>query len=97
MNDVAYFMGAGLLPETRREVEVDILRDYHAALQQAGVEDYDWEQCWTDYRKGSFSGFGVTVIASMIVERTERGDEMFTTMARRYARHAIDLGADEFL
>ena len=97
MNEVAYFLGSGLLPETRREAEVDILRDYHAALQEAGVEDYDWEQCWTDYRKGSFSGFGVTVIASMIVERTERGDEMFTTMARRYARHAIDLGADEFL
>jgi hypothetical protein len=97
MNDVAYFMGSGLLPEVRREVEGDILRDYHAALREAGIEDYDWEQCRTDYRKGSFSGFGVTVIASMIVERTERGDKMFTTMAHRHARHAIDLQADEFL
>lgn len=97
MNDVAYFMGAGLLPQVRREVEGAILRDYHAALREAGVEGYGWEQCWTDYRKGSFSGFGVTVVASMIVERTERGDEMFTTMARRHARHAIDLQADEFL
>jgi len=97
MNDVAYFLGAGLLPEDRRGAEEDIVRDYHAALSAAGVTDYDWERCWTDYRKGCFSGFGVTVIASMIVQQTERGDEMFTVMARRHARHALDLEAEEFL
>jgi aminoglycoside/choline kinase family phosphotransferase len=97
MNDVAYFLGAGLLPEDRRGAEEDIVRDYHQALTGAGVEGYDWDACWTDYRKGSFSGFGVTVIASMIVQQTERGDEMFTVMARRHARHALDVGAEEFL
>ena len=39
----------------------------------------------------------MTVIASMIVEETARGNEMFITMARRHARHALDLGGDEFL
>jgi len=67
------------------------------ACLNAGIKDYGWDACWTDYRKGVFAGFFVTVIASMIVERTERGDEMFLTMARRHARHAIDLGSDEFL
>ncbi len=97
MNDVAYFLGAGLLPEDRRGAEDSIVRDYHAALIAAGVRGYEWDRCWTDYRKGSFSGFGVTVIASMIVQQTERGDDMFTVMARRHARHALDLGATEFL
>lgn len=97
MNDVAYFLGAGLVPEIRREVERGIVQEFHQRLLEAGVGDYPWEACWTDYRKGSFSGFGVTVIASMIVEETERGNEMFITMARRHARHALDLGADEFL
>jgi aminoglycoside phosphotransferase (APT) family kinase protein len=97
MNDVAYFLGAGLLPEDRRPAEERIVRDYHRALAAAGVEDYQWEQCWTDYRKGTFSGFGVTVIASMIVQQTERGDEMFTVMAQRHARHALDHDAAEFL
>jgi hypothetical protein len=96
MNDVAYFLGAGLLPEVRREAEESILRDYHAALSAAGV-DFSWDDCWIGYRKGAFSGFGVTVIASMIVQQTERGDEMFTVMARRHARHALDLGGEEFL
>lgn len=97
MNDVAYFLGAGLLPELRREVEQDIVRDFHRALAAAGVHGYDWDSCWSDYRRGTYAGFGVTVIASMIVEQTERGDAMFTAMARRHARHALDLGAEEFL
>ncbi len=96
MNDVAYFLGAGLQPEVRREAEGEILRDYHSALTAAGVE-FDWDACRDGYRKGSFCGFGVTVIASMIVQQTERGDEMFTVMARRHSRHALDLGAEEFL
>lgn len=95
--DVAYFLGAGLRSETRQQAEEEIVRAYHTALLNTGIKDYSWEACWTDYRKGVFAGFFVTVIASMIVERTERGDEMFLTMARRHARHALDLGSDEFL
>ncbi len=97
MNDVAYFLGAGLLPEVRREVERGIVAEYHAALTGAGITDFPWERCWDDYRRGSFSGFGVTVIASMIVQQTPRGDQMFIAMARRHARHALDLGGEEFL
>jgi hypothetical protein len=97
LNDVAYFLGAGLLPAERREVEQHIVRDYHRALQQAGIGALDWQSCWESYRRSTFAGFGVTVIASMIVQQTPRGDEMFLTMARRHSRHAIDLGADEFL
>ena len=97
LNDVAYFLGAGLEPAERREGEEDIVRGYHEALRQAGIEDFDWHGCWEAYRRSTFAGFGVTVIASMIVQQTARGDEMFLTMARRHSRHAIDLGAAEFL
>lgn len=97
LSDVAYFMGAGLQPEARREVEEDIVRDYHRAIGEAGVKDYGWERCWADYRRGVFAGFAVTVVASTLVEQTERGDAMFTAMARRHARHALDLGSSEFL
>jgi len=97
LNDVAYFLGSGLLAEERRHVEREIVADYHRALVEAGVGDYPAERCWDDYRRGVFSGFAVTVIAAPMVQRTERGDAMFTAMARRHARHAIDLGAEEFL
>ncbi|MCR9262178.1 MAG: ecdysteroid 22-kinase family protein [Pseudomonadaceae bacterium] len=97
LNDVAYFLGAGMLPAQRLQEEEAIVRAYHEELLRAGVEDFDWPTCWNAYRRGTFAGFGVTVVASMLVQRTERGDRMFTTMAQRHARHAIDLGAGEFL
>lgn len=97
LNDVAYFLGAGLLPGLRREVESDIVKGYHQRLLAAGIENFDWQQCWEEYRRSTFAGFAVTVIASMIVEQTKRGDEMFLTMASRHSQHALDLGASEFL
>ncbi len=97
LNDVAYFLGAGLMAENRRPAEEGIVREYHQRLAAAGVDGFDWADCWESYRRGVFAGFGVTVIASMLVQRTERGDEMFTVMASRHARHALDLGAGEFL
>jgi hypothetical protein len=97
LSDVAYFLGAGLTSEDRRLAERDIVRAYHTALQSAGIGDYAWEACWSDYRRGAFAGFTVTVIASMLVQQTPRGDAMFTTMARRHSRHALDVGAREFL
>jgi hypothetical protein len=97
LNDVAYFLGSALEPEARREVEFDILRDYHRALLRAGVDDLTWDECQRLYREGVFSGFGVAVVAPVLVERTERGDEMFVTMARRYCQMALDLGIEEFL
>jgi hypothetical protein len=97
LSDVAYFLGAGLLPELRREVERDIVAGYHRALVERGIHGYELDACWDDYRRGTFAGFGVTVIASMLVQQTERGDDMFTAMARRHARHALDLGAEAFL
>lgn len=97
LNDVGYFLGAGLLPGVRRTVEEDIVRRYHQRLLAAGVTDFDWPNCWEEYRRATFAGFGVTVIASMIVQQTERGDEMFIAMADRHSRHALDLGAAEFL
>lgn len=97
MDDVAYFLGGGLLPEDRRTSERALVREYLERLRAAGVEGYGWDDCWEDYRRGTWGGLLMAVAASMLVERTERGDEMFLTMARRAARHAIDLDAADLL
>jgi hypothetical protein len=97
LSDVAYFLGASLLAEVRRPIERELVRAYHDALLAGGVRDYAWDACWQDYRRGAFAGFAVTVIASVIVQETERGNDMFTAMATRHARHALDLGSAEFL
>jgi hypothetical protein len=97
VHDVCYFIGASLLREDRLAAEDELVRAYHRGLEDAGVEGYAWDQCWEDYRRGAFAGVVMAVVASMIVQQTERGDDMFTAMAVRHSRHAIDLGADEFL
>ncbi|HEU5150323.1 MAG TPA: aminoglycoside phosphotransferase family protein [Iamia sp.] len=93
LNDVAYVMGAGLLPEDRRPVEETLVRRYHDGLVAAGIEGYGWDACWQDHRRGTFAGLVMAVAASMLVERTERGDQMFMAMASRHAQHALDLDA----
>lgn len=97
LSDVAYLLGAGLLPEDRRVNELDLVRGYHRDLQAAGVTAFDWDTCWLDYRRGTWSGLIMAVGASMLVERTERGDRMFLAMASRHAQHAIDLDAADLL
>ena len=91
LQDVAYFIGAGLLPAERREHEHGLVRLYHDLLVHSGVDGYGWDRCWHDYRRGAWSGLVMAIAASMLVERTERGDEMFMAMAHRHARHALDL------
>ncbi len=95
--DAAYFLGAGLPTEARRAHERDLLREYHQRLCAAGVEDLAWDAGWEQYRRFAFSGVVMAVVASMIVGRSERGDAMFTAMARRHTAHALDLDAVDFL
>ena len=52
-----------------------------------------WARLLDGYRRHAFSGLVMDIIAAMVVRQTERGDEMFATMARRHARHALDLDA----
>ncbi len=92
-SDVAYFIGAGLLPDVRREHEEDLVRGYHDHLVAAGVAGFRFDELWRDYRRGTWAGLVMAVGASMLVERTERGDAMFMVMANRHARHALDLDA----
>jgi hypothetical protein len=96
-DDLSYFLGAGLVPEVRRVVEEDLVRRYHEGLLDRGVEGYSWDDCWEDYRRFSFSGLQMAVIASMIVRADERGDAMFLAMAERHTAQALELGAEEFL
>jgi Ser/Thr protein kinase RdoA (MazF antagonist) len=97
LSDASYFLGAGLLPEARRKNEQALLRQYYDALQAYGVEGFSWERCWLDYRRYAYSGFLMAVAASMLVVQTERGDEMFLTMASRHGAQILDLEAEDLL
>ena len=97
LGDVAYFLGGSLDPVLRRRCEEEIVNAYHQRLIATGIEGYSRDACWNDYRLGAFAGFGVCVIASMMVRETERGNEMFVAMTRRHTRHALDLDSAALL
>ncbi len=95
--DIGYFVGAGLLAKERREHERSLVNLWHDALCTYGVTGYSLDDAWDDYRHGQFSGFIVAVVASMITERTERGDEMFWAMAGRHLATALETNAADLL
>jgi hypothetical protein len=94
--DVAYFCGAGLLPEQRSQHERSLLASYASGLRSSGVDVSD-ESAWAGYVLGSATGLIMAVLASQVVERTERGDEMFAVMAERHAEQIRDVGLSEIV
>ncbi len=96
MNDVAYFIGAGLLADDRRTVERHLVKQYRSSLEVLGV-GVDADDLWHDYVLGSTSGYIMAVIASQIVVQNERGDDMFVAMAVRHGQQMLDLGVAEVL
>jgi len=92
--DVAYFLGNAFPAAVRRECERELVQRYHRALvDDYGVSDYDFDECWSDYVRSSYASLTMAIFASMMVGRTDRGDEMFMAMANRSAQMAADLDA----
>jgi hypothetical protein len=94
--DLSYFLGGSISVEDRRSAETDLVRHYQERLAAAGTA-IDWDTLWADYRRFAFSGLTMAVVASMIVERTARGDDMFMAMANRAGRHALDLESETLI
>ncbi len=91
MTDLAYFLGCALPTEMRRAHFAELVAAYHGALgPQCPLHPVDVRE---GVRRGSFMGVTMTIIASMVVERTERGDRMFLTMLDRNCAQVLDTDA----
>jgi aminoglycoside phosphotransferase (APT) family kinase protein len=96
-SDVAYFLGGSLTVEDRRRHREELLDGYHRALVAEGVVGFDRDRLDDEYLRLCFGGLAMSIGASMLVKRTQRGDEMFVTSVARYAQQALDLGAEDVL
>jgi hypothetical protein len=97
MADISYFMAGALRIEDRRSHEGRLLRDYHASLVRMGVNGYGFDDLLRDYARYSFALFNMAFIASMIVGRTRRGDDMFFAMLEGGADMVLDHGGLDIL
>ena len=93
MHDVSYFLSGALKREERKVHERALLKRYHAKLLELGVSDYSFDDVWEGYARYSFALFIMAFAASMIVERTPRGDDMFFAMLQGGADHVLDTDA----
>lgn len=89
--DVAYFLGCALSAEDRRAHYDDLLRAYHGAMGPQAPVSLDAVR--EGVRCQSFFGVMMAIVSSMLVARTDRGDEMFMTMLRRHCDHVLDTDA----
>ena len=97
MTDCSYFLAGGLSTEDRREHEESLVRAYYDELVAQGVRSFEWEHCWAEYRRQCFLALVMTIGPAMVVERTDRGDDMFMAVLGRSAQMAIDLDALDLL
>jgi hypothetical protein len=81
MTDVGYFMGTGIGEALWREHEDELL-DLWLAEMAAQGQKLTRDDIWHDYRLGILHGVSTAVFSAAFVERTERGDANFLSMAR---------------
>jgi hypothetical protein len=91
--DLAYFTGTSLLPEVRSAADEDLVDGYHSELIGYGVEGYDLDTCWRDYRVGMLQVPLLSVLGCAFAIATERGDDMMLVMMARGCRAIRDLGS----
>lgn len=81
LTDIGYFLGCGIGDALRREAEIELLDLYCAVMTARGVP-LTRDAVWDDYRLGALHGVSTAVFSAAFVERTERGDANFLSMAR---------------
>ncbi|MGE5694518.1 MAG: phosphotransferase [Candidatus Sericytochromatia bacterium] len=89
--DLAYFLGCALTVPRRRQYADELIAIYHAALSPTASLTLD------DVREGvrrqSFFGVMMAIVSPMLVQRTERGDDMFMAMIERHCEQVLDTDA----
>jgi hypothetical protein len=91
MTDLAYFLGCALPVEARRAHAEELMAAYHEALgPHVSLALDDVRQ---GVRRQSFTGVMMAIVSSMLVQRTERGDDMFMVMLERHCEHVLDTDA----
>ena len=86
--DVAYLLTTSLTTDDRVRHQDELLRYYLGELESYGVT-LDIATARHEFARNTLQPIIMLVAASVIVERTERGDAMFLTMIRR-AVDAVD-------
>jgi hypothetical protein len=96
--DIGYFMSQSVEPAIRAANEETLVKEYHRVLQENGVVEYSWDQCWDDYRATTMGCLTYPVVAAGSIDlANERGLELAKKMMDRSLSAITDLKAYEIL
>jgi len=95
--DLSYFLATSLSPDDRVAHEQELVGVYQRALAGHGVQDYDAETAWQDYRFGMLQVPLITTLGFAFSAATERGDQMVLAMLARGGRAIRELGTLEMV
>ena len=96
--DVAYFLSSSVAPEVRREIEREVLTEYHGIVRASGVTDFTLEDCWRSYRQNMLGCFLTPIIAGGQLDFTsDRSRQLADVFLQRTLTAIDDLDAREFL
>lgn len=70
ISDIAYFLISSLSPADRRASERRLVSLYHELLIAAGIENYSFDECWSDYLVSVASKLFITVTATINFDNT---------------------------
>jgi aminoglycoside phosphotransferase (APT) family kinase protein len=93
LTDVGYFIGTSLDPQCRRAHERELVEHYYDGLRRFDIGDYDRAACWRNYERCAFQALVTSVVAPMVVERSERSDRLFLGMVRNSCEQLLDLNS----
>ena len=96
LTDVAYFITTSLATDDRVDFEHQLIDLYLDEMRTRGV-DIPLNVARHEFARSTLQPIVMLVSASVIVERTERGDAMFLTMIRRAVDAVSDWNAFEEL
>ena len=90
--DLAYLLGNSAPPDQRRAHEDRMLEVYREAMAAHGAS-LSADEVRTEYVYGTFQGPTITMLGSLSVGQTDRGDDMFMAMISRCCAQILDTGA----
>ena len=98
LSDLAYFLGASVSTELRREIERDAVEEYHAIVHGMGTEDFTFDDCWRLYRQSMLGRLMISVfVCGGLNQADHRSRLLVETGVQRILTAIEDLDADEFL
>lgn len=98
--DVAYFLGASVTTQVRREIERDALREYTEILVESasGAREFTFDECWHLYRSHMLGRLLISIfVCGGLDVRDERARALAESGLRRTLAAIEDLRAADFL